>query len=260
MSAILDLPTVTNGNGMPKFGFRTSQEITAIAEAMVSAQAEFGAAVKDSANPAYRSKYADLSACIEATQKALNKHGIAVMQAPQLDGQMVTITTRLQHKSGQWYESDLTLPAVQRERFDSQSVGSAITYGRRYSLQAILNLATTDDDGNAASGIGSHEAAQAVGKAKAEEYKKKREEREAQPALFYVEPPSFNGHFVEFVNIKEFLSAKPEIEDSLRLVFTTHKAKKTKGDTALVPTEQVEALCQKLVGDLGLTVKKLEAR
>ncbi len=212
MSAILDLPTVTNGNGMPKFGFRTSPEITAIAEAMVSAQAEFGAAIKDSANPAYRSKYADLSACIEATQKALNKHGIAVMQAPQLDGQMVTITTRLQHKSGQWYESDLTLPAVQRERFDSQSVGSAITYGRRYSLQAILNLATTDDDGNAASGIGSHEAAQAVGKAKAEEYKKKREEREAaQATVFYTEPAGFNGHFAEFINLKEFAAGLNEV-------------------------------------------------
>src|SRR6266436_1610186 len=110
------------------FGFRTSTEITTIAEAFVAAQSEFEAAIKDSANPAYRSKYADLSSCIEATQKALSKYGIAVMQAPQLDGQMVTITTRLQHKSGQWYESDLTLPAVQRDRFDAQSVGSAITY------------------------------------------------------------------------------------------------------------------------------------
>src|SRR5437879_6849164 len=110
---------VETPNGFPKFGFRTSTDVVEIAAAMVAAQAEFGAAIKDSANPAYRSKYADLSSCIEATQKALSKFGIAVMQAPQLDGQMVTITTRLQHKSGQWYESDLTLPAVQRERFDA---------------------------------------------------------------------------------------------------------------------------------------------
>jgi hypothetical protein len=250
-------------NGTMKFGFRTSPEITAIAEAIVSAQAEFGAAIKDSANPAYRSKYADLSSCIEATQKALSKHGIAVMQAPQLDGQMVTITTRLQHKSGQWYESDLTLPAVQRERFDAQSVGSAITYGRRYSLQAILNLATTDDDGNAASGIGSHEAAQAVGKAKAEEYKKKREEREAAqavPALFFTMPESFNQHFAEFVNIPAFLSTRQDLEDGLRTLFTTHKAKKTKDGTALVPAGELPALLEKLAGELGISVKKLESR
>src|SRR5256885_1241353 len=177
----------TEQKGTLKFGFRTNPDITAIAEAMVSAQAEFGAAIKDSANPAYRSKYADLSACIEATQKALNKYGIAVMQAPQLDGQMVTITTRLQHKSGQWYESDLSLPAVQRERFDAQSVGSAITYARRYSLQAVLNLATTDDDGNSASGIGKDAVDREV-----ERQKKgkafKDEPKPAPDTLFYTMP------------------------------------------------------------------------
>src|SRR2546430_2714796 len=80
VSDTFDLGVKPEPNGMPKFGFRTSPDITAIAEAMVSAQAEFGAAIKDSANPAYRSKYADLSSCIEATQKSLSKYGIAVMQ------------------------------------------------------------------------------------------------------------------------------------------------------------------------------------
>ena len=176
----------------PKFGFRTSASIEEIAAALVAAQAKFGAAIKDSANPAYRSKYADLSSVIEATQKPLNDNGIAVLQAPQLDGQMVTVTTRLQHKSGQWYESDLTLPAVQRERFDAQSVGSAITYARRYSLQAITGLATEDDDGNAASGIGSRSDSQAVGAAKTSELKAKVKkgvsvpENGAKPALFFI--------------------------------------------------------------------------
>jgi ERF superfamily protein len=176
----------------PKFGFRTSADIGEIAAALVAAQSKFGAAIKDSSNPAYRSKYADLSAVIEATQKPLNDNGIAVLQAPQLDGQMVTVTTRLQHKSGQWYESDLTLPAVQRDRFDAQSVGSAITYARRYSLQAITGLATEDDDGNAASGIGAKEAAQAVAKRKLAEAAKSDDpkvraiaERAAKACLFY---------------------------------------------------------------------------
>lgn len=165
-----------SGNGLTivKFGFRSSADIALISEALVSAQKKFGAALKDAANPAYRSKYADLSAVIEATLKPLNEQGIAVMQAPQLDGQMVTVTTRLQHVSGQFYESDLSLPAVQRDRFDAQSVGSAITYARRYSWQAITGLATEDDDGNAASGVGSKEAAQEVAQRKLAEHEAKK--------------------------------------------------------------------------------------
>ncbi len=261
MSETLDLGVATNG--VVKFGFRTSPEITSIAEAIVAAQAEFGAAIKDSANPAYRSKYADLSACIEATQKALNKHGIAVMQAPQLDGQMVTITTRLQHKSGQWYESDLTLPAVQRERFDSQSVGSAITYGRRYSLQAILNLATTDDDGNAASGVGTHEDAQAVGKAKVAKLKEKvsQEAQKAPQTLFYTMPLNHSGFFAEFINIKAFGSALNEVAaEGLRQIFKPYISKITKDETVLVASSKLQELLEKLSGDAGISVKELEAR
>lgn len=233
-----------------KFGFRTSPEIGEIALSLVAAQAEFGAAVKDSANPAYRSKYADLSSCIEATQKALSKHGIAVMQAPQLDGQMVTITTRLQHKSGQWYESDLTLPAVQRERFDAQSVGSAITYGRRYSLQSILNLATADDDGNSASGIGTHEQAQAVGKKKVAELKAAKANGGAPTALFYTIPEAHSGHFAEFINIKAYGSALNEVAaEGLRQLLKPYIAKVTKDETVLVSTSKMDALLEDLTNN-----------
>lgn len=164
-------------------GFRTSQSITEISKAFVKAQSEFNAARKDSANPAYRSKYADLSSVIEATQAALNKNGIAILQAPQLEGQMVTVTTRLQHESGEFYESDLSLPAVQRDRFDAQSVGSAITYACRYGMQSVLCVPREDDDGNAASGVGTKEAAQAVAKKKIEEHEAKQANH--VPAIFY---------------------------------------------------------------------------
>ena len=95
----------------------------------------------------------------------------------------MTVLTRLLHKSGQYFESDLTMPAVMRERFDAQSVGSAITYARRYSLQALICLAAEDDDGNAASGVGSKEAAQAVAARKVAEYNAKKGAPVA--ALFY---------------------------------------------------------------------------
>jgi hypothetical protein len=166
-----------------RMGFRTSQTIGEISKAFVRAQAEFNGARKDSVNPAFRSKYADLSSVIEATQAALNKNGIAILQAPQLDGQLVTITTRLQHESGEFYESDLSLPAVQRDRFDAQSVGSAITYGCRYSMQSMLCVPREDDDGNNASGVGSKEAAQAVAKQKIADHEAKNPAH--VPAIFF---------------------------------------------------------------------------
>jgi hypothetical protein len=159
---------------------RTSEEIVELSEALVKAQSQFSSAIKDSTNPAFRSKYADLTSVIAAMVPHLNKEGLAVMQHPALEFQergeeriaLVTVTTRLQHKSGQWMESDLSVPAVMRERFDAQSVGSAITYACRYGLQSIGVLGREDDDGNSAAGAGSREAAQAVAQAKLEAYKK----------------------------------------------------------------------------------------
>lgn len=147
---------------------RTSELTEAISQALVEAQAKFGAAIKSSQNPAFRSKYADLSSIIDATLEHLNANGISVMQHPSLAEQTVTVTTRLTHKGGQWIESDLSIPAVMRDRFDAQSVGSAITYASRYSLQSILCVPREDDDGNAAAGVGTKEQANGVAKAKLE--------------------------------------------------------------------------------------------
>lgn len=170
-------------------------------EALATAQGQFGAAIKSNVNPAFRSKYADLSAVIDATLEHLNKAGVVVMQHPSLEYKgegesreaFVTVTTRLQLK-GEWLESDIAIPAVQRDRFDAQSVGSAITYGCRYALQSILVVPREDDDANAASGRGTHEAAQAVGQEKIAKLKAKAAgangHGEAQPSLFYALQPS----------------------------------------------------------------------
>jgi hypothetical protein len=250
---------------------RTSEAINELSDAFAKAQTKFGAAIKASQNPAFRSKYADLASVIDATLEHLNAEGIGVMQHPALEFKgegdnreaFVTVTTRLQHKAGQWMESDVTIPAVQRDRFDAQSVGSAITYACRYALRSICTVPQADDDANEASGVGSHEAAQAVGRRKVEDAKAKASnggKPSTQPvnALFYVEPPSQNGN-LEFVNIREFLATREDLQDSLRMVFTTHKAKKTKDETALVPSGELQPLLEKLVGEMGLTVKKLES-
>lgn len=125
----------------------TSEKVEAIAEALAAAQKEYGAAVKDSANPYFKSKYADLSSVLGACGEPLNAHGIAVVQDASAEGKAVTVTTRLQHSSGQYIEGKLTLVA----KDDSpQSVGSAITYARRYGLMAMAGIAPEDDDGEAA--------------------------------------------------------------------------------------------------------------
>jgi len=148
---------------------RTSEQINELSDAFAKAQTKFGAAIKASQNPAFRSKYADLASVIDATLEHLNAEGIGVMQHPALEFRgegeaFVSITTRLQHKTGQWMESDVSLPAVMRDRFDAQSVGSAITYACRYALRSICTVPQADDDANAASGVGSHEAAQGSAK------------------------------------------------------------------------------------------------
>jgi hypothetical protein len=175
---------------------RTSEQINEISEGLCKAQGKFGAAIKSSQNPAFRSKYADLSSVIDATLEHLNAEGIIAMQHPALEYKgegdnreaMITVTTRLQHKSGQFIESDLSIPAVQRDRFDAQSCGSAITYACRYALQSICLVPREDDDGNAAVGTGSKEAAQAVGQAKIAALKgaNGHTETHAEPSLFYI--------------------------------------------------------------------------
>jgi len=186
---------------------RTSEAIDLLSDALVKAQGKFSSAIKDSTNPAFRSKYADLTSVIAAMVPHLNSEGLAIMQHPSLDGQMVTVTTRIQHKNGQWMESDITIPGVQRERFDAQSVGSAITYGCRYALQSIGVLGREDDDGSAAVGAGSREAAQAVGEEKVAKAKKASPSGPPYvPALFFCWPPSHNGNTAFISGDKEILA------------------------------------------------------
>lgn len=121
-----------------------------IAAAFVKAKREFGPALKDRANPAFKgSKYADLGACLDAVDEALLKNGIALYQETFLDDSGVTVETVLLHESGEVLRcGKLHVPASKQ---DPQGYGSALTYCRRYSLMAACGIAPEDDDGNAAS-------------------------------------------------------------------------------------------------------------
>ena len=128
--------------------FDTSPTIASLAKALAAAQGEVEGAVKGKANPAFRSKYADLAAVWDACREALTKHGLAVVQSPGpcADGRM-EMTTMLAHASGEWMRGTLTIPLG---KVDAQAYGSALTYSRRYALAAFVGVAPEDDDGNAA--------------------------------------------------------------------------------------------------------------
>jgi hypothetical protein len=119
-----------------------------VSAALVKAQKAFGPALKSSTNPHFKSRYADLSACVEAVIDALNDNGIALIQRNIECESGVCVETVFVHESGESLSSGpLHVPAAKQ---DPQGYGSALTYARRYSLMAACGIAPEDDDGNAA--------------------------------------------------------------------------------------------------------------
>jgi ERF superfamily len=119
-----------------------------VSAALVKAQRAFGPALKDKTNPAFRSKYADLGACLDAVMDALNDNGIALMQRMHPHDGGVCVETIFVHESGEQLSAgSLSVPATKQ---DAQWYGSAMTYARRYSVMAACGIAPEDDDGNAA--------------------------------------------------------------------------------------------------------------
>lgn len=133
-------------DGMP-WVERRSSTIGQLAAALAKAQGAIKGAVKDSENPFFKSRYADLASVWEACRKPLSDNALAVMQLTKADDNGVTVTTILAHESGEWIEESLTLPLKEQT---PQAVGSALTYGRRYGLSAMVGIAPEDDDGEAA--------------------------------------------------------------------------------------------------------------
>jgi hypothetical protein len=120
-----------------------------ISAALVKAQKGFAPALKSSSNPHFKSKYADLAACVEAVVDSLNSNGIALIQKQHPNDGGVCVETLFVHESGEVFSAGmLTVPASKQ---DPQGYGSALTYARRYSLMAACGIAPEDDDGNAAS-------------------------------------------------------------------------------------------------------------
>jgi hypothetical protein len=126
-----------------------SESIKELAVALVKAQAELKNPAFDSTNPHFKSKFASLAAVREAVLPVLTKYGLAITQFPKGSDGAAGVVNVLIHTSGEWLEEDCLLPL---DKNNAQGAGSAVTYARRYSLQAIAGVvADEDDDANAAS-------------------------------------------------------------------------------------------------------------
>ena len=125
---------------------KTSIDINELATALAAAQAEMKNATLNKINPHFKSKYADLAGIRDTVTPALTKHGLSVVQGTDTTETGIVVVTRLMHKSGQWMESRFPIA------YDKpQTMGSAYTYARRYSLSAMCAIsADEDDDANAA--------------------------------------------------------------------------------------------------------------
>ena len=127
-----------------------SENIANLALALSKAQLELSNPKKTSANPFFKSKYADLSEVINVSKTILAEHGLSVMQFLSYTD-MVHVETMMLHSTGEWISETLSLPIM---KHDAQSIGSTCTYARRYSWAAICGLAQEDDDANASVGNG----------------------------------------------------------------------------------------------------------
>jgi len=157
MSEVPDI--IPGGDTFATQTYERSASVAHLAQALVKAQLAMRPAKKSSENPYFKSSYADLSAVWEVAQKPLADNGLAVMQpiSSTVDGRSVHVTTLLVHVSGEWVSSTFTLTpkADKAEPFISpQALGSAVTYGRRYALAAMLGIVSDDDDGEGAEGRG----------------------------------------------------------------------------------------------------------
>ena len=121
-----------------------SEKLKELFTSLAKAQGEMKSATLSNVNPYYKSKYADLNELMKTSRPSLSKNGLSVIQQilPNEDGQNI-LHTLLCHSSGEWISTQMKiLPA----KSDIQSLGSYITYLRRYSYASLVGITTGEDD------------------------------------------------------------------------------------------------------------------
>ena len=134
-----------------------TDNINELVAALSKAQSKMKPAVFNKVNPHFKNRYADFTACMDACRIPLSDHGLSIMQYCETINDKLTLVTMLAHISGQWIKSNF--PLIPKS-MDSQGIGSAMTYAKRYSLSAMLGIVSDeeDDDGESSVGRGQQQA------------------------------------------------------------------------------------------------------
>ena len=223
-----------------------SPTIGKLADALSKAQGEIKGAIKDSTNPFFKAGYSTLCSVWECCREPLSKNGLAIVQIPHESDQQVIIETILMHTSGEWVSGKISMKPV---KTDPQSIGSAMTYARRYALSAMVGVAPIeeDDDGNAATGKTTPPK-----KPKEEpyppDYSGKENKSEPPDATTQEKPVS-----QEEINIKfnEFLAKMVELEKENVIPHTKNWWSKNLPEISKLPPEMKKTLVEYKVKLLG---------
>lgn len=127
-----------------------SEQINELASALSKMQSQMTPAIKDSNNPFFKSKYADLASVWDAIRTPLTQNSLSVTQTMDSREEKIVLITTLMHVSGQWIRSVLPIMWGKGGGNEAQALGAGISYMRRYALSSILGVVQDDDDGNSA--------------------------------------------------------------------------------------------------------------
>lgn len=132
---------------------KTSESINELAAALAKAQAKIKSPGKDKtaevptkSGGVYSYKYSDLASLLDAIREPFAENGLCLVQPARSEPGCVHVVTRVMHASGQWMEEELTMPVGDNR---PQTMGSAITYARRYGAGALVGVASEEDDDGA---------------------------------------------------------------------------------------------------------------
>ena len=121
-----------------------SESIKALATAQLALQKEIKDIYKDSTGYGY--KYTSFDKLVQYLRPLLAKHGISFIQMPDGTAGSIGLTTMYMHNSGEWIANTVSSPIAEHKGMNTyQSVGSAITYFRRYSLASFAGIASEED-------------------------------------------------------------------------------------------------------------------
>lgn len=159
---------------------KRSSNINELGLALAKAQAQMSNPKKTSDNPFFKSKYADLAEVINVSKHILAAHGLSVAQFPTFQENKVAVETVLIHESGQFISGELSIPI---SKIDAPSIGSGITYGRRFTRAAICDIWHEDDD-DGEKAIGRGQASPKISKKQAHDINQSLEEHDIDKERF----------------------------------------------------------------------------